>query len=118
MKTTAARLTFSRLPTTFEGLVKFHPPRPIHDRPGYDNTAEIMDVLAVAGPKLNADQADYLVVVARTTPYDPQHRHAGIRRFYVDTTSGNARAAAFYEKAGFTRVGSVAGNVVFRRDIP
>ena len=42
----------------------------------------------------------------------------GIRRFFVDTTADNARAAAFYEKEGFTRVGSVAGNLVFRRDIP
>ena len=36
-----------------------------------------------------ADQADYLVVVARTTPYDPQHRHAGIRRFYVPKERGS-----------------------------
>jgi alkylation response protein AidB-like acyl-CoA dehydrogenase len=36
-----------------------------------------------------ADQADYLVVVARTTPYDPSHRHAGIRRFYVPKERGS-----------------------------
>ncbi len=35
-----------------------------------------------------ADQADYLIVVARTTPYDPAHRHAGIRRFYVPKERG------------------------------
>jgi hypothetical protein len=64
VKTSATRLTFSRLPTTFEGLVKFHPPRPIHDATGYENTAEIVDVLAVAGPRLNADQADYLELLA------------------------------------------------------
>ncbi|MSU72564.1 MAG: transcriptional regulator [Opitutus sp.] len=62
MKTT--RLSLARLSTTFEGLVKFHPPRPIHDRVGYDNTAEIVDVLAVAGPRLNADQADYLELLS------------------------------------------------------
>ena len=28
-----------------------------------------------------ADQADAILVVARTTPYDPAHRQAGIRRF-------------------------------------
>jgi alkylation response protein AidB-like acyl-CoA dehydrogenase len=28
-----------------------------------------------------ADQADGILVVARTTPYDPAHRHEGIRRF-------------------------------------
>ena len=42
----------------------------------------------------------------------------GIPRFFVDTTADNARAAAFYEKEGFSRLGSVAGNLVFRRDIP
>lgn len=36
-----------------------------------------------------ADQADYLVVVARTTPYDPAHRHSGIRRFYVPKERGS-----------------------------
>ena len=39
-----------------------------------------------------ADQADYLIVVARTTPYDPQHRHAGIRRFYVPKERGSVPA--------------------------
>ena len=74
MKPTRTRLTFSRLPTTFEGLVKFHPPRPIHDGTGYDNTAEIVDVLAVAGPRLNADQADYLELLATLIErYDAEH---------------------------------------------
>jgi len=41
----------------------------------------------------------------------------GARAFYVDTTSHNARAAAFYAKAGFARVGSVAGNVLFRKEL-
>ena len=36
-----------------------------------------------------ADQADYLIVVARTTPYDPAHRHVGIRRFYVPKQRGS-----------------------------
>ena len=40
---------------------------------------------------------------------------AGIPVLHVDTTADNARAAAFYVKAGFARVGAVAGNVVFRR---
>jgi len=74
VKTTATRLTFSRLPTTFEGLVKFHPPRPIHDATGYDHTAELVDVLAVAGPRLNSDQADYLELLATLIErYDADH---------------------------------------------
>ena len=36
-----------------------------------------------------ADQADCLIVVARTTPYDPPHRHAGIRSFFIPKERGN-----------------------------
>jgi alkylation response protein AidB-like acyl-CoA dehydrogenase len=35
-----------------------------------------------------ADQADCIVVVARTTPYDPEHRHAGIRQLAVHKDPG------------------------------
>jgi alkylation response protein AidB-like acyl-CoA dehydrogenase len=49
------------------------------------------DEWVITGQKMwctYADQADYLIVVARTTPYDPAHRHAGIRRFYVPKQRG------------------------------
>src|SRR5688572_27493243 len=36
-----------------------------------------------------ADQADCLVVVARTTPYDPSRRHSGIRHFAVEKQPGS-----------------------------
>ncbi len=36
-----------------------------------------------------ADQADAIVVVARTTPYDPANRHSGIRRFVVHKPRGS-----------------------------
>lgn len=35
-----------------------------------------------------ADRADYLVIFARTTPYDPARRQAGIRSFYVPKQRG------------------------------
>ncbi|WP_084541362.1 acyl-CoA dehydrogenase family protein [Nocardioides alkalitolerans] len=35
-----------------------------------------------------ADQADGIVVVARTTPFDPANRHDGIRRFILHKTPG------------------------------
>jgi alkylation response protein AidB-like acyl-CoA dehydrogenase len=35
-----------------------------------------------------ADGADFLIVVARTQPYDPADRHAGIRQFYVPKPRG------------------------------
>jgi len=36
-----------------------------------------------------ADGANYLIVVARTEPYDPSRRHAGIRQFYVPKEPGS-----------------------------
>ncbi|MFE5702299.1 acyl-CoA dehydrogenase family protein [Rhodococcus koreensis] len=35
-----------------------------------------------------ADRADFLVIVARTTPFDPARRNAGIRSFYVPKVRG------------------------------
>lgn len=61
MKTTT-KPSFSRLPTTFDGLVRWHSPRPIHDKADYENTVEVID--ALAGHKLNADQEDYLLVLS------------------------------------------------------
>lgn len=36
-----------------------------------------------------ADGANYLLVVARTEPYDPKRRHAGIRQFFVPKEPGS-----------------------------
>ncbi len=36
-----------------------------------------------------ADRADFLIVVARTTPYDPARRNAGIRNFFVPKQRGS-----------------------------
>ncbi|MBO0730309.1 MAG: acyl-CoA dehydrogenase family protein [Acidimicrobiaceae bacterium] len=49
------------------------------------------DEWVITGQKMwctYADQADFLVVIARTTPYDPARRHAGIRNFYVPKERG------------------------------
>lgn len=35
-----------------------------------------------------ADQADFLIIVARTAPYDPARRHDGIRNFYLPKARG------------------------------
>jgi alkylation response protein AidB-like acyl-CoA dehydrogenase len=35
-----------------------------------------------------ADGADFLIVVARATPYDPERRHAGIAQFFVPKERG------------------------------
>jgi HTH-type transcriptional regulator/antitoxin HigA len=62
---TAAKLTQASLPKTYEGLVRLHMPRPIHDKVSYDNTCEILDVLAILSTngKLNKDQEDYLTIL-------------------------------------------------------
>jgi hypothetical protein len=36
-----------------------------------------------------ADQADFLILVARTTPYDPTRRTSGIRNFYIPKERGS-----------------------------
>jgi alkylation response protein AidB-like acyl-CoA dehydrogenase len=36
-----------------------------------------------------ADGANYIVLVARTQPYDPKRRHAGIRQFFVPKEPGS-----------------------------
>jgi alkylation response protein AidB-like acyl-CoA dehydrogenase len=36
-----------------------------------------------------ADGANYIVLVARTEPYDPKRRHAGIRQFFVPKEPGS-----------------------------
>jgi len=50
------------------------------------------DEWVISGQKMwvtFADGANYLVVVARTEPYDPQRRHAGIRQFFVPKEPGS-----------------------------
>lgn len=53
--------TFNRrkLPTTFDGLGRLHPLRPIADDVALENAREVADALAVL-PKRTADQEDYL----------------------------------------------------------
>ncbi|AHF93820.1 putative transcription regulator containing HTH domain [Opitutaceae bacterium TAV1] len=61
MKKTRNKLSFEKLPTTYEGLVKLHMPRPIRDKVAYDNTVEVLDMLVLpyCAGELNADQDDY-----------------------------------------------------------
>ena len=58
----AIKTSLAQLPKSFDGLVRFHAPRPIHDTAGYDNAVEIVD--ALAGHRLNEDQEDYLLVLS------------------------------------------------------
>lgn len=89
-KLTFERLTFDRLPTTFDGLIKLHAPRPIHDEVGYKNTVEVVD--ALAGHRLNKDQEDYLLLLstlverheADTLPKRPRVSGVSMLRYLLD----------------------------------
>jgi len=84
------KLSFDRLPTSFDGLIKLHAPRPIHDDVSYKNTVEIVD--ALAGHTLNRDQEDYLVLLstlveryeADTLPKRPKASGLEMLRYLLD----------------------------------
>ena len=59
---TISKVSFGKLPKTYDKLIKFHVPRPIHDEVGYQNTVEEID--ALAGQQVNEDQEDYLLVLS------------------------------------------------------
>jgi HTH-type transcriptional regulator/antitoxin HigA len=86
----AAKITFDRLPATFDGLIELHPPRPIHDEIDYKNTVEMVD--AMAGHSLNKDQEDYLLLLsalveryeADTLPKRPRVSGLDLLRYILD----------------------------------
>ena len=59
---TSSKVSFGKLPKTYDKLIKFHVPRPIHDEVGYQNAVEVVD--ALAGQQVNEDQEDYLLVLS------------------------------------------------------
>src|SRR5438874_5317349 len=89
-KLTFDRLTFEQVPATFDGLIKLHAPRPIHDEVGYKNTVEMVD--ALAGHPLNKDQEDYLLLLsalveryeADTLPKRPRVTGLAMLRYLLD----------------------------------
>ena len=56
-RTIKARWRFSDLPKTYEGLLRIHMLRPIHDRVELRNALEVLD--AMAGHRLNREQEEY-----------------------------------------------------------
>lgn len=61
--TTFADIDFKSLPTKYQDLVAFHPPRVIRDKVDYKNTTTLID--AMAGHKLTKDQDDYLELLSQ-----------------------------------------------------
>ncbi|MDF9828642.1 HTH-type transcriptional regulator/antitoxin HigA [Ereboglobus sp. PH5-10] len=69
---TSAKKSFESLPKTYNELVGIHMPRPIHDEADYNNTVEMVDMLA--GHDLTPDQEDYLVILAGLIEtYEKEH---------------------------------------------
>jgi len=87
-------LSFSTLPTEYGALVALFPPRPIHDRIGYDNTVEVVD--AMAGHALSKDQEDYLEILSRTI----EAYEAGVRP--AATVRGRKLLAALVDEHELT----------------
>jgi HTH-type transcriptional regulator/antitoxin HigA len=63
---------FNKMPKTFSGLCRLHPPRPVHNETDYDNAIEMLDSLV--GFKLNQEQLDYLEVLTTLVgAYEDEH---------------------------------------------
>ncbi|MBI4028612.1 MAG: helix-turn-helix domain-containing protein [Verrucomicrobia bacterium] len=76
MKAMANRITFAKLPKTYEGLVHLHMLRPIHDEVELANATEVID--AMAGHKLNVDQDAYLEALSTLVEaYEAEHHRLG-----------------------------------------
>src|SRR3989338_8357925 len=79
MNKTSKIIRYSEIPKTFEELVKWHMPRPIHDEVALRNTTEILDVLA--GHRFNADQQDYFELLCDAVEkYEREHDPIGKRK--------------------------------------
>lgn len=65
-------ISFPSIPTTYDALIAFHPPRVIHDKTEFENTTAIVD--AMAGHKLTKDQDDYLELLSQIIEaYENEH---------------------------------------------
>ncbi len=63
MKSTHSKSAFEALPQDYASLCRLLMPRPIHDKVGLENVAEITD--AMAGHELTPDQEDYFDLLCR-----------------------------------------------------
>lgn len=78
-------LRTSEIPRTYEGLLKLHMLRPIHDEVELINATEVMD--ALAGHPLNPAQEDYLDVLSTLVDEYEKAHHP------VDEKAGNGLRA-------------------------
>lgn len=63
---------FGKMPTTYDGLCRMFPLRPVHDSVDHHNVTEVID--ALAGHALNKDQDDYLEALSELTwAYEDAH---------------------------------------------
>jgi HTH-type transcriptional regulator / antitoxin HigA len=72
MKTTQAKVEFTRLPKGYAGLCQVLTPRPIHDKAELQNVLEITDEMA--GHTLTPGQEDYFDLLCRLIEdYEKEH---------------------------------------------
>jgi HTH-type transcriptional regulator / antitoxin HigA len=72
---TRSKVKFAALPKDYQGLALFFMPRAIHDAVDYENTVEVIDLLA--GHALSADQEAYLDTLATLVEAYEEEHHAG-----------------------------------------
>jgi HTH-type transcriptional regulator/antitoxin HigA len=66
------KIDFKHFPKTYEGLLRCHMLRPIHDRVDYENAIEILG--AMAGHRLTSDQDDYFEALSLLVEaYEAEH---------------------------------------------
>lgn len=86
---------FADIPSTYAALVAFLPPRPLRDKVDAANVAEML--AAMVGHKLNADQQDYVTLLAKLYA-EWQAAHAPRRK-----TPPHELLAAIMEESGMTQ---------------
>lgn len=74
MKKTRKKITFDALPRDFTGLCGVHTPRPIRDEAEYENTVEVINLMALHEKQFSRDQEDYFDVLCTLVErYDAEH---------------------------------------------
>ena len=106
MRTKKWHIQFDTLPSTFEGLCRTFPPRPVHDEIDLRNASEMIE--AMAGHRLNRDQEDYLEVLSGLVgAYEDAHYHKDLSHI---TPADALRYLAQQNGLTASALGEILGN--------
>lgn len=100
---------FTKMPTTFAGLCRLLPPRPIRDEADYDNAIDVLD--ALVGHDLNQDQLDYVEVMTTLVGMYEDKHHA------IDTSDFRGLDALKYLLEQNEMTASDLGNLLGNRSL-